>query len=165
MKGRWIILVAVAALTASGCGEEPAKRASPSPTPAAAERKTVIRDAKLTVIQPVRRPRSTPVPTPSPATPEDYRKALDEATRAIKLDRKNTEALQMRGEAKRELGDGSGSIRDYGRAIALSPQDPLLYLERARSSFRSGDNRMAHATWHTARTAGSSGDSTSWQSR
>lgn len=153
MRYFWTALIAAAAALGPGCGREGSDRAAPSPTPAKKEAKTAIRDVKFTVIRPpAQSPRSvgaSPEPIPSASPPptsamlEEYRRTLAEATEAIKADAKDAGAFRRRAEAKRELGDLSGSIRDYGRAIALNPKDPQLYLERARAGYRSGNVRIA----------------------
>lgn len=149
----WTALIVAGAALGPGCGREGKDRAAPSPPPAETKAKAAIRDVKLTVVRPP--PSSPPVPEASPeslpsftppltvAMMEEYRRELASATEAIKADAKNAGAFHRRADAKRELGDYSGAIRDYGRAIALSPGDPALYLERGRAGYRSGNLRIA----------------------
>ena len=64
------------------------------------------------------------------------REALRDFDRALELKAWDLEAWNWRAEAKRLLGDYSGSLKDSARAAEISPDDPWMRINRALVSFK-----------------------------
>jgi tetratricopeptide (TPR) repeat protein len=63
---------------------------------------------------------------------KDYKGAIGFASRAIRLDKKNPEALFLCGEAHGLAGDSKHGIDDFNEAIAINPRFVSAYLSRAQ---------------------------------
>jgi tetratricopeptide (TPR) repeat protein len=55
----------------------------------------------------------------------------------------DADALSRRGSASMARRDYAGAAADFGRAIALKPNDPQPYVDRARARLATGDRRAA----------------------
>jgi Flp pilus assembly protein TadD/Zn-dependent protease len=60
------------------------------------------------------------------------------ARRAIRGDH-GAAAVNAQGNVKLAKGDAEGAISDYNKAIALSPADPVLYINRGIARYLKGD--------------------------
>ncbi len=67
---------------------------------------------------------------------ETHLPLLDEA---IALDRENDGAWNVRGVAKRELGDHQGAVDDHTKAIALNPKNDAAWSNRGFAKHQLGD--------------------------
>jgi len=70
---------------------------------------------------------------------EDYKGAIEDYTRAIKLNPNRAGTYYNRGIAKYNLGDYKEAIEDYTRAIELDPNERLFYSNRGNVKKRIGD--------------------------
>jgi len=61
-----------------------------------------------------------------------WARAISVLTRALGLDRKLWQAFQYRAELRASQGDYRGALDDISEAIRLAPEEPHLYLLRAR---------------------------------
>jgi tetratricopeptide (TPR) repeat protein len=68
---------------------------------------------------------------------DDFRGALDDYSRAIKLNPEFAEAYNSRGSAKVALGDLHGAIEDFNTAIKLNPNFAEAYNGRGSARLRS----------------------------
>jgi Flp pilus assembly protein TadD len=73
---------------------------------------------------------------------------------AFRIDPKNEDFYDLRGQAKFNLKDAAGAIKDFNAAIALDPQDPSPYLNRGLAKV-GGDNKGACADMNKALQLGS----------
>ncbi len=73
----------------------------------------------------------------------DFDGAIEEFTKAIKLDSSNVVAYNLRGLAKSDKGDYKGAIEDYDRAIAINRGVAELYNNRGIARKESGDLKGA----------------------
>ena len=62
---------------------------------------------------------------------DDFRGALPEFTKAIKINSEYGDAYYYRGRVKKELLDIKGAIEDYKKAIKINPNDGRAYYDRA----------------------------------
>ena len=62
---------------------------------------------------------------------DDFRGALPEFTKAIKINSEYGDAYYYRGRVKKKLLDIKGAIEDYKRAIKINPNDGRAYYYRA----------------------------------
>ena len=60
---------------------------------------------------------------------------------ALEAEPDNPEHFYTRGKRRAELGDTSGAIQDFDRAIALSPRNPAYYVERGNCYYELGDTK------------------------
>jgi len=72
----------------------------------------------------------------------------------MRVDPKNEDFFNLRGQAKFNLKDIAGAIKDYDSAIALDPQDPSPYLNRGLAKV-GRDNTGACADMNKASQLGS----------
>jgi tetratricopeptide (TPR) repeat protein len=63
-------------------------------------------------------------------TLKQYDRALDDNTRALKLDPKYAHAYLNRAVVLAAAGDSAAALRDFGEAIRLDPSNALAYLNR-----------------------------------
>ena len=75
----------------------------------------------------------------------DYDGAIADATEAIRLDPKHSQAYFNRGEAYRLKDDDERAIADYSDAIRLNPKLPLAFSGRGESYRMKGDFSRAIA--------------------
>jgi tetratricopeptide (TPR) repeat protein len=61
------------------------------------------------------------------------KQAIDDFSRAIRLDGDNSRAYGGRAEARAASGDTAGAIRDYDKAIAISPADSIWLIGRGHT--------------------------------
>jgi len=76
------------------------------------------------------------------AVQQDYKGAIEDFTKEIKLHPENFKAYCYRAYAKEGLLDYKGALLDYDKAITLQPQNAELYNERALAKYSSGDKKM-----------------------
>lgn len=69
---------------------------------------------------------------------EDYREAIKAADQAIAVESRNQEAWRLRGMAMDKLAHYDAAIESLQRALALSPRDPKLHEDLARTYLNSG---------------------------
>lgn len=81
---------------------------------------------------------------------EDYRGAIADLNKAIKLDPKDLEAYLVRGAAKDLLEDYRGAIADYDKAIEVDPKHAMAYSLRGDSKYDHEDYRGAIADYDKA---------------
>ena len=60
----------------------------------------------------------------------DKKGAIADYARAIKLDPKNPDAYNGRGNERQDAGDLNGAMADYNRAIEINPDEPNPYYNR-----------------------------------
>lgn len=70
---------------------------------------------------------------------KNYKDALLDFDKAIKLNPSFAEAYFKRGNIKNLLGDYEGAIQDYDKAIELNPNLAEAYNNRGLTKFNSGD--------------------------
>jgi tetratricopeptide (TPR) repeat protein len=86
---------------------------------------------------------ATPPPAPKPIdaliqqgmdklAQKDHKAAIEFASRAIRLDKQNPEALFLCGEAHGLAGESKHALDDFNEAIALNPRFVSAYLSRAQ---------------------------------
>jgi len=75
----------------------------------------------------------------------DYRGAVADDTRALRIDPHTTSAYDFRGLALLYLGDTRAALADFDRALDLDPHDPYSYYRRGLARLRLGDLRGAIA--------------------
>ncbi len=76
----------------------------------------------------------------------NYNAAVDAFTKAIELDPRLINAYSFRGNAYFNLGDYKQAIRDYNKAIKLSPLDreyAYIYYNRGNVYYMLGDHQQA----------------------
>ena len=66
---------------------------------------------------------------------KDYTRAIEDFSRAIKLDSGFKQAYENRGVAKFYLQDYNGAIQDYTKAIEIDPDDYSTYGRRGWAKF------------------------------
>ncbi len=66
---------------------------------------------------------------------KDFRGAIEDYSRAIKLDSGFKQAYENRGVAKFRLGDNKGAIEDYTSALKIDPADYNTLARRGVSEF------------------------------
>jgi tetratricopeptide (TPR) repeat protein len=64
---------------------------------------------------------------------QDYKGAIADYTKAIKIDSENALAYFKRGAIKDYLKDFKGAITDYTKAIMIDPKNALSYIGRGRA--------------------------------
>jgi len=74
---------------------------------------------------------------------ESYEDAIEDYTKAIKIEPSSVFAYRLRADAKGKLGDYQGAINDYSKAIEINPKKAYLYDFRAKSKQKLGDNESA----------------------
>jgi tetratricopeptide (TPR) repeat protein len=76
---------------------------------------------------------------------KDYKAAMGFASRAIRLDKKNPEALVLCGEAHGGAGEAKHALDDFNEAIELRPDYAMAYYLRGKFHQQSGavDRAMA----------------------
>ena len=74
---------------------------------------------------------------------ESYEDAIQDYTKAIKIEPNSVFAYRLRGDSKRKLGDYQGAINDYSKAIEIYPNNAYFYNFRAESKRKLGDNEGA----------------------
>jgi tetratricopeptide (TPR) repeat protein len=71
---------------------------------------------------------------------EEARRALDDCTRAIRLDPRHAQAHYIRGLVLAErLGNNQAALADFDRAIGLEPRYAAAYFKRANARARLND--------------------------
>ncbi len=70
---------------------------------------------------------------------EQKQTALEKASEAVALDPANPQAFRIRGSILRALKKFELAVADYNRAIQLSAEEPLYYVERAVTLVEMGD--------------------------
>lgn len=70
---------------------------------------------------------------------KDYRGAIDDANRGIKLDSTNVTCYFIRGTACSALGNYKQAMSDLSKAIRMSPTDASAYYNRGLAKNKSGD--------------------------
>jgi tetratricopeptide (TPR) repeat protein len=111
---------------------------------------TVPVEATFTPIQPVE---LTSTPTLSPEqllslaqdalNRGDWNGAIILLDLVLTQNPEDTQALLLRGNAYRELGDFAQSISNYDQALAIDPELPAVYHNRALTYMELGDNAAA----------------------
>ncbi len=61
---------------------------------------------------------------------KNYRNAIGEFDKVIKLDPENSEAYRLRGLSKQALKDTNGALRDFNRAIEINPRSYKAFADR-----------------------------------
>ncbi len=74
---------------------------------------------------------------------EDYKGAISDYTKAIKINPKDGDAYRERGYSKSVLEDDKGAISDYTKAIKINPKDGDAYRERGYSKSVLEDDKGA----------------------
>ena len=74
----------------------------------------------------------------------EYRRAIDDYTRAIKIDDSRAELYNYRGYARAELASGNAAdlklaIEDYSKAIAITSNYTDAYINRSQALFETGE--------------------------
>src|ERR1700691_687827 len=70
-------------------------------------------------------------------------KAVDDLTEAVRLDRKNPDALRWRSETYAKLGDDRGVIADVSTLVDLGVETSALYSQRGAAHQHLGQYQMA----------------------
>lgn len=73
----------------------------------------------------------------------DYTRAVEDFTRAIKIDPRYADAYNNRGVAYGYLGDHEKAVRDYDRAIEINPDHANAYFNRGVDRGELGDSVQA----------------------
>jgi tetratricopeptide (TPR) repeat protein len=73
----------------------------------------------------------------------DYRGAVADYTKAIKIDPNYAATYTNRGAAKAKLGDYRGAIADYNKTIEFVPNDAMAYYNRGAAKVKLGDKNGA----------------------
>lgn len=81
------------------------------------------------------------------AIQKDYKGAILEFSKEIKLHPDNFKTYLYRAYAKEGLLDYKGAIQDYDKAIQLKPDNAEAHNERALANYTSGDLKNACADW------------------
>jgi tetratricopeptide (TPR) repeat protein len=81
---------------------------------------------------------------------KNYKEAIAEFSRAIKLDSNFIQAYENRGVAKFYLSDYKGAIDDYNKALEINPDDYNTYGRRGWAKFCLQDCRGAIADFTNA---------------
>ena len=76
-------------------------------------------------------------------TSGDYQGAIDDCTKAIKIDQNNADAWSNRGNAKNNLDDHQGAIDDFTKAIELEPKGAAAWNNRGLAKGKLGDHQGA----------------------
>ncbi len=74
---------------------------------------------------------------------KDYKGAILDFSKAIKLDPKSAGEYHLRGSCKEKLEDYRGAMLDYNQAIKLKPTDVDSFLSRAQLKYKRSDYRGA----------------------
>lgn len=74
---------------------------------------------------------------------EEYRKAVQDFSRAIELDPCDALAYLNRGDTYQTLGEYDKAVADASRAIELNPDEPDAYNNRAAGYCRKGQHELA----------------------
>ena len=85
---------------------------------------------------------------------DDFYGAIDDLTKAIKLDPQYLDAYINRGNSKNALKDHYGAIADYTKAIEIDPTQNDVYLNRGLSKQNIGDLKGACSDWLKASSLG-----------
>ncbi len=80
----------------------------------------------------------------------DYLQAIEDFTKAIKLNPDDADAYFYRGNAFYELGDKSEAIADYTQAIKINDSDADVYISRGNIRDELGDTQGAVADFQIA---------------
>ena len=91
---------------------------------------------------------------------EDYREAIKDLNKAIKLNPSFEKAFFQRGLSKGLLKDNRGAIADFSKAIKLNPEYVDAYFWRGASKIDLGDNDGGCLDWSKA---GELGDDTVYE--
>ena len=81
---------------------------------------------------------------------EEYNQAIQDFSKAVELDPKNTEALGGRGWANAEMEDFEQAWEDFNQVIALDPEDSEAYEGRAWCLEKQGKYDLALKDYSTA---------------
>ena len=81
---------------------------------------------------------------------ENYLGAIDDYTKALKIDPQDSDAYYNRGLAKYDLEDYQGAIDDYNNAIEIDPQHDHAYHNRGVAKFYLQDYQGACDDWRKA---------------
>jgi lipoprotein NlpI len=73
----------------------------------------------------------------------DYEKAIDDYTRAIKIDPKHARVYYNRGLASKNKGDYERAIEDYTRTIEIDPKYVDAFIHRGNAWVNKGDYERA----------------------
>lgn len=78
---------------------------------------------------------------------KNYKKAIEDFTTALKLDKKNLTAYRTRGIAYAESGQSNLALADFAEALKLNPKDESTYHERAELHQSLKQYKEAAADW------------------
>ncbi len=81
---------------------------------------------------------------------EDYRGAIQDYNKAIKINPNYAEPYSNRGNSKGELEDYGGAIQDYNKAIKINPNYAKAYITRGNAKYILGDKESACSDWAKA---------------
>ena len=81
---------------------------------------------------------------------QDYRGAIEDYNKAIKINPQYAEAYYNRGNAKDDLEDYRGAIEDFNKAIKIIPQDAGAFYNRGVAKYKLGDKSGACLDWSKA---------------
>ena len=84
------------------------------------------------------------------ASSGDYEEAIDDYTKALKINPQFADAYFHRGILKGRLGDAKGAISDADKAIKINPQNAMAYASRGIAEELGGDLQRACADWRKA---------------
>ena len=88
------------------------------------------------------------------ASSGDYEEAIDDYTKALKINPQFADAYFHRGILKGRLGDAKGAISDADKAIKINPQNAMAYASRGIAEETLGDLQRACADWRKAAVLG-----------
>jgi tetratricopeptide (TPR) repeat protein len=80
----------------------------------------------------------------------DYKGAIADYDKAIRISSNNAAAYSNRGDARSELGDEKGAIIDYEQAIRINPNNAYAYLNRGVARYKIGDKKGAITDYEQA---------------
>jgi tetratricopeptide (TPR) repeat protein len=81
---------------------------------------------------------------------KDYKGAIEDFTKAIKVNPKNPKSYYNRGKAKKEAKDYNGAIEDFTTAIKLKPQYKNAYMQRSETYSLMGNKAKANSDMQVA---------------
>jgi len=74
---------------------------------------------------------------------DDYRRAIDDATIAIRLNPRLPLAYLTRGDCYRSIGRFDEALADFNRAIQLNPRESQAYVQRGQVAFKLNNPEQA----------------------
>jgi tetratricopeptide (TPR) repeat protein len=87
----------------------------------------------------------------------DYKIALNELDKLIRLNKNNGSAFLLHGMAKNKLKKYTEAVEDFSQAIKLSANPAEAYLSRGNTEHDMNKNDAACADWNTAKSMGNPG--------